>query len=64
MEKRKGRPPARILTAEDAEKIRQIHEWKKEEIERINQMASVEALARKYGASKRAIERVLAYETH
>lgn len=35
------------LTAEDAEHIRQLHEWKQGEIRRLNEIASVEALARK-----------------
>jgi hypothetical protein len=57
-----GRPQK--LTKEDAFIIRDLHEWKKREIKRINETASAKALAVKFGVSTRAIERVLAYEVH
>nr|WP_314563370.1 hypothetical protein [uncultured Pseudomonas sp.] len=52
------------LTAEDAEHIRQLHEWKQGEIRRLNEIASAEALAKKYGVHRRTIEKVLHYRTH
>jgi IS30 family transposase len=52
------------LTKEDAELIRQLSEWKKREIERLNSIASVPALAEKFGVHHRSIERVLAHEIH
>ena len=52
------------LTRQDAEHIRDLAEWKREEIARINSIASQQALAEKFGVSKRCVERVLAFEIH
>ncbi len=53
-----------VLTRDDAENIRRLHEWKKAEIERINSIASAKALASKFGVHVRTIEKVLHYQTH
>lgn len=52
------------LTPEDVEHIRQLNEWKRAEIDRLNSIASAKALAEKFGVGLRSIERVLAYKSH
>lgn len=52
------------LTYEDAEQIRELIEWKKSEIDRINSIASNKALAEKFDVSCRTIENISAYKTH
>lgn len=52
------------LTYEDAEQIRELIEWKKSEIERINSIASNKALAEKFDVSCRTIENISTYKTH
>jgi hypothetical protein len=54
----------RKLTRHDADTIRDLHEWKQKEIERINSIGSARALAEKFDVSIRAIESVLSYRTH
>jgi DNA-binding XRE family transcriptional regulator len=56
--------PNSKLTEEDVEQIRQIMDWKKEEIARINSIASHEALAKKFDVSKRTIENIGNYVSH
>lgn len=51
------------LTHEDAEQIREIHEWKKKELERINSIASYQALSEKFGVSTTCISHVVNYRT-
>lgn len=58
------RLPQTKLTPDDVEQIRQLSEWKRAEIERLNSIASAKALAEKFGVHYRTIEKVLAYETH
>ena len=53
-----------VLTRDDAETIRRLHEWKQAEIERLNSIASAKALAAKFGVHVRTIEKVLHYRTH
>jgi len=49
------------LTDEDVEQIRELMEWKKEEIARLNSIASCSALAEKFGVSKSTIEKIGTY---
>jgi hypothetical protein len=58
-----GHPNSK-LTDEDVEQIRQLIDWKKEEIERINSIASYEAIAKKFDVSKRTIENIGNYVSH
>lgn len=51
------------LTTVDAEQIRSLHEWKKREIDRINSIASYQALADKFGVSTACISHVVNYRT-
>lgn len=53
--------PNAKLTDEDVEQIRQLIDWKKEEIARINSIASCAALAEKFDVSKHTIERIGSY---
>lgn len=53
--------PNAKLTDEDVEQTRQLIEWKKEEIARINSIASCAALAEKFEVSKNTIERIGSY---
>ena len=55
--------PNAKLTDEDVEQIRQLIEWKKEEIARINSIASCAALAEKFDVSLRCIEHISAYRS-
>lgn len=55
--------PNAKLTDEDVEQIRQLIEWKKEEIARINSIASCAALAEKFDVSVRCIEHISAYRS-
>jgi len=55
--------PNAKLTDEDVEQIRQLIEWKKEEIARINSIASCAALAEKFDVSIRCIEHISAYRS-
>lgn len=52
------------LTYEDAEHIRELIEWRRSEIDRINSIASNKALAEKFDVSCRTIENISAYKTH
>lgn len=54
--------PNAKLTDEDVEQIRQLMDWKKEEIARLNSIASCAALAEKFGVSKRCIENISTYK--
>jgi hypothetical protein len=56
--------PNSKLTEEDVEQIRQLIDWKKEEIERINSIASYEAIAKKFEVSKRTVENIGNYISH
>jgi len=51
------------LTENDVRMIRELTEWKKSEIDRINSIASIEALAEKFDVHPRTIEKVQGYET-
>ena len=51
------------LTHEDVEQIRHLHEWKKQEIARLNSIASRRALAEKFGVGLTAIEKVVSYRS-
>jgi hypothetical protein len=52
-----------LLTHDDAEKIRELSEWKKAEIARIMSIAGNKALAEKFGVSPTCISHVLNYRT-
>jgi hypothetical protein len=51
------------LTHEDVEQIRQLNEWKKEEIKRIMSIAGDHALAEKFGVAQSCISKVVNYRT-
>ena len=53
----------RKLTADDVRKIREIHDWKMAEQKRLDETASAEALAEKFGVHVRTVEKVLNYST-
>lgn len=53
----------KILTKEDAEQIRELHEWKLSEIKRIRSIAGQKALAEKFGVSPTNISHVVNYRT-
>lgn len=55
--------PNAKLTDEDVEQIRELMDWKKQEIERLNSIASCAALAEKFGVSKRCIENISTYKS-
>lgn len=55
--------PNAKLTDQDVEQIRQLIEWKKEEIARINSIASCAAIAEKFDVSIRCIEHISAYRS-
>lgn len=55
-------PHAR-LTADDVRLIRQIHADKQEQIARLNETCSVQALAEKFEVHPRTIEKVIGFET-
>lgn len=55
--------PNTKLTDEDVEQIRQLIDWKKEEIARIRSIASNKALAEKFDVSERTIDAISCYET-
>jgi hypothetical protein len=55
--------PNAKLTDQDVEQIRQLIEWKKEEIARINSIASCAALAEKFDVSIRCIEHISAFRS-
>jgi len=56
--------PNTKLTDEDVEQIRQLIEWKKEEIIRINSIASCAAIAEKFDVSRRTIDNISNYTSH
>jgi len=56
--------PQTKLTPEDVEHIREIAQWKREQIMRANKVGSIHALAEKFGVHRRTIEKVLAHQTH
>ena len=51
--------PQSKLTEEDVKLARQLHEYKKVQIKRLNETLSIKALAEKFDVSERAMERVL-----
>lgn len=53
----------RRLTESDAKSIRELHAWKQGEIDRLNTIASMSALAERFGVHVRTVEKILAYET-
>lgn len=55
--------PNQILSDEDVEQIRQLIDWKRSEIARIQSIASNAALAEKFEVSKRTIDAISCYET-
>lgn len=56
--------PQTKLTPDDVAMIRELHEWKQQEIERINAVASLDALAEKFGVHRNTISRVVSRENH
>lgn len=61
---RGDRLPHTKLTPTDVSLIRELHQWRKDEIERINSIASLDALGRKFGVSARAISAVVSRQNH
>ena len=59
---RKGTPRSR-LTEHDVSQIRELIEWKKEELARINSIASMQSLADKFGVSVVTIHKISSYRT-
>lgn len=59
---RKGSPRSN-LTQEDVAQIRELSEWRKEEIDRINSIASPKALAEKFEVSAVTIHKISTYRT-
>lgn len=59
---RKGTPRSH-LTQEDVAQIRELSEWRNEEIERINSIASQKALAEKFEVSVVTIHKIRTYRT-
>jgi hypothetical protein len=55
--------PQAKLNAELVREIRTRSRWKKERIAELNAKYSAQAMADDLGISKRAVERILAYET-
>lgn len=53
----------RKLTASDAKAIRELHAWKLLEVERLNAIAGIDALAEKFDVHPRTVEKILKYET-
>ena len=52
-----------ILNDEKVREARRLHEFKRQEIARLNRELSCAALANRYGVSTRCMERMLARET-
>jgi hypothetical protein len=59
---RKGSPRSR-LTTEDVAQIRELIAWKKEELAKLNAIASMQALADKFGVSLVTIHKISTYRT-
>jgi hypothetical protein len=59
---RKATPRSK-LTAHDVAQIRELIEWKKEELARINSIASMQSLADKFGVSVVTIHKISSYRT-
>lgn len=59
---RKGTPRSK-LTEHDVGQIRELIAWKKEELARINSIASMQALADKFGVSLVTIHKISTYRT-
>ncbi len=58
------RLPQTKLTPDDVAMIRELHEWKQREIERINSIASHKALAEKFGVHENTIYKALSRQSH
>lgn len=54
--------PQSKLTDDDVRLIRQLHDFKKKEIRRLNDALSIEAIANKFGVHRRTIEKVLFFD--
>lgn len=61
--KRGSALPHAKLTEDDVRLIRQLHEYKRREIERLNRELSAKGLAEKFGVHYRTVEKVLMGET-
>ena len=59
---RKGTPRSQ-LTAHDVAQIRELIAWKKEELARLNSIASMQSLADKFGVSVVTIHKISTYRT-
>lgn len=59
---RKGSPRSR-LTEADVAQIRELIAWKKEELAKLNSIASMQALADKFGVSLVTIHKISTYRT-
>ena len=58
-----NRNATRKLTADDVRIIREAHEFKQAEIQRLNSQFSAKGLAEKFEVHQRTIEKVIGYET-
>jgi len=54
--------PHSKLTEDDVRMIRSLHEYKKRQVEMLNETLGIKALAEKYGVHERTIEKVLSYD--
>ncbi|TWI45036.1 hypothetical protein IQ22_04675 [Pseudomonas duriflava] len=51
------------LTEDDVRSIRELYEWRQAEIDRINSVASLRALAEKFDVTPKGIERIVYDQT-